>query len=169
LHRVLTFFALIVALSACGPSASGPGAAVNDGGACALIAAPTAIFGKDAQVEPGARLDQVAGSCRFSSVDGRRGGEVLVMNASSLGAVTPQARLAEAFTRWQTLTHTPLAPVEGLGEEARIALDMSGYQTQIGFHKGESIVLVLGRSGDPKMDGEAIARALAAQAAQKAP
>ncbi len=64
-------------------------------------------------------------------------------------------------TGWDRQTETPLASLSGLGEASQMAVDLPGYQTQIAFVKGGSLVLVQARSGDNAISGEQIARAMA--------
>lgn len=151
-----------LALAACGGGGGEKSrAAPGEVDVCALIAAPEALFGADAEIIGGAGDDAMAGVCQWQSADGRRGGDAIVYTAHSLGDVTLDARMAEIVAAWDGLTETPLAPVEGLGEAAQIAIDLPGYQTQIVFKKGDRLVLILGRSGDPALEGEALARAMA--------
>ena len=66
---------------------------------------------------------------------------------------------------WDSQTETPLRSIDGLGEASQMAADLPGYQTQIAFRKGGSLVLISARSGDEAMTGEQIARAMATIAA----
>ena len=167
--RRMLLGALAALLVACGQG-SGPSsqrAASNE--ACALIEDAAAIFGANADVVANEGDAPIAADCQFTSADGTRYGEVVLFNAQSLGAVTPQAQVATLATGWDGATETPLAAVEGLGEEAQRATDLPGGQTQIAFRKGANVVAVLGSSGDAQMSGDQIARALAAAAAAKLP
>jgi hypothetical protein len=160
---VFVAVALAVIVSACGPSKA-PGAkpAVTSGhvDACALLGDAGAIFGKGAVAEPDDGLDDMAGLCRAQSADGKLTGDVIVYDGAKAAD-----HYKEELARWDGFTETPLAPVEGLGDEAQIALDLPGYQTQIAFRKGERVVLIAGRSGDAKITGEDIARKMAKAAA----
>ena len=131
-----------------------------------MIAQPEAIFGADVERVGYGRPETMAASCQFQSADGARSGEIVISNADSLGAVTAEANMAETIEKWDAQTETPLAAVEGLGEDARIATDLPGYQTQIVFRQGGAVVMVSGSSGDAAMNGEQIARALAEAASQ---
>ena len=73
--------------------------------------------------------------------------------ARSLGAVTPAAQVAHLAENWDAMTETPLAPIAGLGDEAQIATNLPGYQTQIVFREGDKAVAVLAWSGDPALRG----------------
>ncbi len=166
MKRLLLAFACAAALAACGQGAQRPGGPGASDEACALIAQPEAIFGANVEQVGYGRLETMAASCQFQSADGTRSGEVVISNAASLGAVTPEANLAETIEKWDAQTETALAPVEGVGEDARIATDLPGYQTQIVFRQGGAVVMVAGSSGDAAMSGEQIARRLAQAASQ---
>lgn len=161
--RALAVLSLALVITACG-KASGPGAVAHSE-ACALIAAPETVFGAGATAAGDNGLDDMAGYCGFQSADGARNGEVILYTAASLGAVKPADRLAETIGKWDAMTETPLAPVEGVGEAAQIATGLAGGQTQIAFTKGDKLVLISANSGDGKMTGEALARAMAKAAA----
>ncbi len=103
-----------------------------------------------------------AGRCSFASADGRRGGDVILYNAASLGAVTPEKKLADTAAFWSRATFTPPAPVAKLGDEAQIVTDLPGQQVQLALRKGA--ILIAARSGDPKLTAEALVRKIAAQA-----
>ena len=163
-------FALALVLVACGKpggSHGGPTTAA-DNAACALIGDGARIFGASAQHFGYQGIDAFAGSCEFNSADGRRGGEIILYTPQSLHGVTPEAQMQTITTAWDAQTETPLASVDGLGDAARIATDLPGYQTQIAFRKGGSLVLISARSGDDAMTGEQIARAMAQAAAANA-
>jgi hypothetical protein len=164
--RAFAFLSFALTLAACG-KAPAPGAAQSaaNNEACALVAAPESVFGAGVTTEGDRGLDDMAGYCRLQSADGARYGEIILYTAASLGAVKPADRMAETAAKWDAMTQTPLAPVEGLGDAAQIAADLPGYQAQIVFAKGDKLVLVSARSGDAKMAGEALARALAKAAA----
>lgn len=89
----------------------------------------------------------------------------MLYTAASLRAVKPADRFAETIAKLDTMTETPLAALEGSSEGAQIATDLPGYQTQIAFAKADKLVLISANSGDEKMTGEAIARAMAKAAA----
>jgi hypothetical protein len=158
--------ACLAALAACGQAGelrSGSGASQE---ACALIAAPQAIFGDGFEQSGYGRLRTMAASCEFQSADARRSGEVIIATPASLGRVTAEANMADIVAMWDGQTETPLAALDGLGEEARIASDLPGYQTQIVFRQNGNVVMVMGSSGDEAMSGEEIARRLAHAASQ---
>ena len=160
-------FVLAGVLAGCGPSGgqrSGPTTAA-DNAACALIGDGGEIFGAGASHFGYPGIDAFAGSCEFNSADGRRGGEIILYTPESLHGVSPQAQMQIVTTAWDSQTQTPLTSVEGLGDASQMAVDLPGYQTQIAFRKGGSLVLVSARSGDEAMTGEQIARAMATTAA----
>ena len=152
---------LALSLASCGKAAvSAQGADV-----CAMLAHPDALFGAGAESTVGAAVDAFAGSCQWHSADGRRGGDLVLYTTRSLGAVTPAAQVAHLAENWDAMTETPLAPIAGLGDEAQIATNLPGYQTQIVFREGDKAVAVLAWSGDPALSGEALARQMAQAAA----
>lgn len=163
--------ALILAamLAACGQGAQrdGGGASASNE-ACTLLADTTPLFGASADVVGYAGLEGMAATCEFASADGARGGEIILYTTQSLGAVTPDAQLAEVLEKWDSQTETALALVEALGESARIATDLPGYQTHIAFRKGDTLILVAARSGADAITGEELARRMA-QAINTAP
>jgi hypothetical protein len=153
------FGASVLALAACGPSkapSAKPAVSAGHIDACVLLGDASAIFGKGAVAEPDDGLDDMAGVCRVHSADGRFTGDVVVYDGGKAAD-----RYKEALSKWDGFTETPLAPVAGLGDEAQIAVDLPGYQTQIAFRKGERVVLIAGRSGDAKVTGEDVARKMA--------
>ncbi|MBS0383964.1 MAG: hypothetical protein JSS00_01285 [Proteobacteria bacterium] len=156
-----------LALAACGRSGGGHGGPTTaaDNAACALIGDGAQIFGAGAQHFGYPRLDTFAGSCEFNSADGKRGGEIILYTSESLHGVTPQAQMQTIAAAWSHQTQTPLAAVNGLGDAAQIAIDLPGYQTQIAFRKGGSLVLISARSGEASVTGEQLARNMAAAAA----
>lgn len=156
--------AFVLALAACGPSGGsargGPSSDhIND--ACRALGDAAAIFGAGADVRGYAGIDDMVGSCEFSSADGAHAGEIVLYTAQSLGAKSAETRMSEITQAWDAQTETPLAAVDGLGEAAQIATDLPGYQTQIAFRKGGSLVLIAARSGDDHLTGEALARRMA--------
>ncbi len=153
--------ALTLALAACGKSGSSAPGRVD---ACAMLVAP-ALFGPHAEAQAIAPLDTMAGVCHFRSADGRRGGDLIVYTAQSLRGSTVAAQFAHFTQSWAGMTATPLAPVTGVGDEAQIATNLPGYQTQVVLRKGDKIAAILAWSGDPTMTGEALARQMAQQAA----
>ncbi len=162
--------ALALSLAACGPGTQRADGGAGASDACPLLADPSAVFGEGAQSVHGGRLDAIADTCSFASADGARGGDVMTYTAESLGSMTPDARMSEVLASWDAMTETPLAPAEGLGEEARKATDLPGYQTQIAFMHNGALVLVSARSGDDSITGEQLALNLAhAVAAAPAP
>jgi hypothetical protein len=162
--RALALLSLAFVITACG-KAAGPTATAAHSEACALVSAPDAVLGAGAVAAGDDGLDDMAGYSSFQSADGARAGEVILYTAASLGAVTPAARMTEIVGKWDAMTETPLAPVEGLGDAAQVATGLPGGQTQIVFAKGDKLVLVSGRSGDAAMTSEALANALAKAAA----
>ena len=153
---------MALALTGCGGASPG---AHGGADACAMIAKPASLFGPGAESAPGASLEAIAGSCSWRSADGRRGGDLIVFTAQSLGGVTPAAQVAQLSHAWDAMTETPLAPIAGLGDEAQIATDLPGYQTQIVWRKGDKVAAVLAWSGDPAITGETLARHMAQAAA----
>lgn len=164
MRRVL-IATFVLALAACGGSGSGGRQEASGGGNCALLTDANAVFGADAQAVGGGRVDDIAGTCQITSADGARSGEIVTYTAASLGSMTVQAKYDEVVQKFDAQTETALAAVDGLGEAAQIATDLPGYQTQIVFRKGDTLVLVMGGSGDSAMSGEQIARRVAAQVA----
>ena len=164
--KTKVLFAALFVLAGCGPSGGqrgGPTSA-TDNAACALIGDGAEIFGAGAQHFGYHGIDAFAGSCEFNSADGRRGGEIILYTPESLNAVSPQAQMQIVTTAWDGQTQTPLSSIDGLGDASQMAADLPGYQTQIAFRKGGSLVLVSARSGDDAMTGEQIARAMATTA-----
>lgn len=158
-------FALVLALSlaACGPGAQRPGGGdAAEAGACPLLGDASALFGAGADVVGGGRLDAIDATCTITSADGARSADFLTYTSASLGAVTLDARMAEVVQSWDAMTETPLAPVADLGDGAQMATDLPGYQTQIVFRKGDTLVLVNGRSADDAVSGEQLAHRMAA-------
>ncbi len=156
----------LISLAACGPERGRGGlTTAADNASCALIGDGAQIFGAGAQHFGYQGIDAFAGSCEFNSSDGRRGGEILLYTPESLDGVTPQAQMQTIIAGWREKTETPLAAVDGLGDAAQLATDFPGYQTQVAFRKGGSLVLISARSGDEAMTGEQIARAMAQTAA----
>lgn len=166
MKRLVLAIACAAALAACGQGAQRPGVPGGSDEACALIAQPEEIFGAGVERVGYGRLETMAASCQLQSADGARSGEIVISNAESLGAITPEANMTETIEKWDAQTETPLAPIEGLGEDARIATDLPGYQTQIVFRQDGNVVMVSGSSGDAAMTGEQIARSLAQAASQ---
>lgn len=162
--RAFVVLSLALVITACG-KASAPGSAAAHSEACALIAAPETVFGVGATAEGDEGVGDMAGHCRLQSADGARVGEVILYTAASLGAVKAADRMTETVGKWDAMTETPLAAVEGAGDAAQLAADLPGGQTQIAFTKGDRLVLISASSGDAKMTGEAIARELAKAAA----
>lgn len=154
--------ALALALAACGQGAQrSEGGGAAQAGACPLIGDASALFGEGADLVGGGRLDAIEATCTVLSADGRRGGDFLTYTSESLGGVTIDARLAEVTASWDAMTETPLAPVAELGEGAVLATDLPGYQTQIAFRKGDTLVLVNASSGDEAVSGDVLARRMA--------
>lgn len=169
MRRLLIATSLILALAACGRGGARPDQASSGGGNCALLTDADAILGAGA-VATGARgLEGMDGSCHWDSADGTRSADLVTYTTASLGSTTLDAKMAETIEKWDALTETPLAPAEGLGEGAQIATDLPGYQVQIVFRKGDTLVLVLGSSGDSAVTSEQIARRVAASVAGALP
>jgi hypothetical protein len=169
---LLALASVSLLLAACGRAQEHPGAAsvtAHDNAACALIGDGTRLFGAGAQHFGYRGLDRFAASCEYSSADGRRGGEIILYTPESLHHVSPQAEMQTVTATWADQADTPLAAVEGVGDAAQIATGLPGYQTQIAFRKGSSLVLIAGRSGDSTVTGEQIARGMAALAATQLP
>jgi len=145
--RTVLAATLIVALAACG---KGVGGAVGSAGggansvACRSLGDLSALFGANAVVVGYGKIagGAVPASCEVVSADGTRAGEVVTIDGA-----TP-AQLQETLQKWDAQTETPLAPVEGLGEGAQMATDLPGYQTQIAFIKGTTLVLVQARTAE---------------------
>lgn len=166
--RIAVAAILALSLAACGSGGGGGSNAAAHAPACAAIGEPSALFGADVQIAGyagPARPDGIGSTCEFMSADGRRGGDVILYTAASLGSVTAQAKFAEIVADWDADTETPLAPVNSLGDEAQIAVDLPGYQTHIAIRKGDTLILIAGRSGDPAVSGEQLARRMAAAVA----
>ncbi len=168
MRRMLTFLACVSLLASCGQGGGGAQQSAAEPQTCALAPDVSAIFGADAGVVAHANDGAIAADCSFTSADGARTGGVMLFTPASLGSVTAAAKVAELAQSWDTQTETPLEPVE-IGEGGQIAKDLAGYQTQIVFSAGGSVVAVMGSSGDDAMNGEQIARALAAQALAHVP
>lgn len=158
--------AAVLALTACGKSAEhGSTNASRDNPSCALIGDATTLFGAGAQHFGYPGLDAMAGTCEFISADGRRSADIITYTPESLHGVTPEAQMQTVTTAWDSQTETPLAAIDGLGDAAQVATDLPGYQTQIAFRKGGTLVLISARSGDDAITGEQLARNMAAAAA----
>ncbi len=162
--RLWALGSALIFLAACGQG-GGRSEASASNEACALIADASAIFGADPNIVANAGDAPIAAVCQFSSADGTRSGEVLLFNADSMGGANPADQLATLAQAWDGATETPLQPIANLGDEAQLATDLPGYQTQIVFRQGANVVAVLGSSGDARKSAEQIARALAAAAA----
>lgn len=165
--RRLLIATFVLALGACGQggSSSGGRQEASGGGNCALLTDVDAVFGADVQAVGGGHVEDIDATCQFTSADGARSGEIVTYTAASLGSVTVQAKYDEVVQKFDAQTETALAAVDGLGDAAQIATDLPGYQTQIVFRKGDTLVLIMGSSGDQAMNGEQIARAMATQVA----
>jgi hypothetical protein len=167
-HTILAVSVAIM-LAACGRGGH-PGAGARsdaDNEVCRLLGDPTVLFGAGATSAGYRGIEQMAASCEFSSADGARAGEIVTFTAASLGpGATPAAKLQEITQKWATQTATPLAPVPELGDGARMATDLPGYQTQVAFVKNATLVLVQARTGDAATaPGAALARSMARTAA----
>ncbi len=161
--------ALAALLSACGPSGDSkgqaPSAEARHVDACALIADPSALFGAGAEAIDSPGYDAMAGVCQWQSADGRRGGDLIIYTAASLGAVAAPAQLATLTESWDATTETPLEALEGIGDEAQLATELPGYQAQIAFRKGDIVVAIAARSGDPAINDVVLATRMAQAAA----
>ncbi|HWA00936.1 MAG TPA: hypothetical protein VG841_11550 [Caulobacterales bacterium] len=158
--RAISVVALAVVLAGCG-KAAGPSQTTTNA-ACALIAQPEQLFGAGAEIV-GAN-DIGAGSCHFGSQDGRRGGDIIVFDGTA--AATQYRQLAQ---KWAEVNRSPLQSVPELGDEAQLAGDLPGYQTQIVLRKGQSTVALLAWSGDPQIGGDDLALRMATAVAQALP
>jgi hypothetical protein len=157
---------VVLSLAACGKGAEHSSTSVSrDNPSCAMIGDATAVFGAGAQHFGYPGIDAFAGSCEFTSADGKRGGDIIVYTPESLHGVTADAQMQTIIAAWSHQTETPLVVIEGLGDAAQIATDLPGYQTQIAFRKGGSLVLIAARSGDESVTGEQLARRMATAAA----
>ena len=162
-HWILA--AALLALTACGKGAEhGAVNASHEDPSCALIGDATALFGAGAQHFGYPGLDAMAGTCEFISADGKRSADIISYTAESLHGVTPEAQMQTVITAWDAQTETPLAAIANLGDAAQIATDLPGYQTQIAFRKGGTLVLISARSGDDSVTGEQLARNIATAA-----
>jgi hypothetical protein len=164
MRRTLTLLTLAALLASCGPSGGGAGGGAADNQTCALISDAATIFGEGVDIVGHANDGAIAADCQFTSANGARTGAVMLFTQQSLGATAADAQFTELVQTWDAQTDTPLEPVEGLGDQAQLARDLPGYQTQIVIRSGGSIIAVLGNSGEGAMSGEQIARTLAAQA-----
>ena len=165
MRRTLTLIAFAATLAACGQGGGSRSESAASNEACALITDAAAIFGENPQMVATRGDAPIAADCQFTSADGSRSGDVMVFNAASMGATNPADQFATLTQAWDGATETPHAPIENLSDEAQMAIDLPGYQTQIVFRQGGNVVAVLGSSGDAQMSGEQIARALALAAA----
>lgn len=165
-HRFLAV-ALALALAACGQGSGqrDTGERAATAGSCPLIGDAAQLFGAGAEAVGDDNFDTMAGTCTLASADGRLGGDIVTYTQASLGAATLDQKFTEVSQAWDAMTETPLAPVEGLGEASTLATDLPGYQTQIMFRKGDTLVLISARSGDENTTGEQLARRMAAAVA----
>ncbi|HVY84668.1 MAG TPA: hypothetical protein VG943_06020, partial [Caulobacterales bacterium] len=97
MSKFVAVVALALLVASCGRPGGGAQHA-GSGAACALIAQPEALFGTG--VQSSAAGDVGAGSCRWESTDGRRGGDVILYDAASLGNVAPHDFVAQTAQRW---------------------------------------------------------------------
>ena len=161
MRKLLGLTVTAILVSACGGDgggAAGPDPSAASNPACMLIADAVPIFGENADIVGYEGPPPIAASCAFASADGTRSGDVVLFSTA------PAEQLATLVEAWDGATETPLEPVAELGEGAQLAKDLPGYQTQIVFVKGDTVIAVMGSSGDATMNGEQIARALAAAA-----
>lgn len=169
-HALLAAMAAI-SLVACGQGGAGHDGARSDADndACALIGDASHIFGAGAQHFGYRGLDAMAATCEFISADGKRSADIITYSAESLHGVTPQAQMQTVTTAWDAQTETPLTAIDSLGDAAQIATNLPGYQTQIAFRKGGTLVLISARSGDDSITGEQLARNVATAAVANVP
>lgn len=165
MRRMLTLIAFAATLAACGQGGGSRSESAASNEACALVADASAIFGADPQIAANTGHAPIAAVCQFASADGTRSGDVLLFTAASMGAANPADQFATLTQAWDLATETPLQRIASLGDEAQLATDLPGSQTQIVFRQGATVIAVLGSSGDSAMSGEQIARALATAAA----
>ncbi|HVV33690.1 MAG TPA: hypothetical protein VHC73_10735 [Vitreimonas sp.] len=141
--------ALVLALAACGQAGPHrPSGSAGDNEVCQMLGDPTALFGANTSVAGYRGIEDMGPTCEFSSADGVRNGEIVTFTTASLKGATLQAKMQETLAKWDALTATPLTSVAGLGEGAQMATDLPGYQTQIAFIKGDTLVLIQARTGD---------------------
>jgi hypothetical protein len=158
--------AAALTLAACGKGEDhGAANASRDNPSCALIGDATALFGAGAQHFGYPGLDAMAGTCEFISADGKRSADIITYTPESLRGTASAAQMQTVTTAWDAQTETPLAAIDGVGDAAQIATDLPGYQTQIAFRKGGTLVLISARSGDDSITGEQLARNMATAAA----
>ena len=166
MRHVMIVAVAALALASCGKAGErGAANASRDNPSCALIGDATALFGAGAQHFGYHGLDTMAGTCEFISADGKRSADIITYTPESLHGVTPETQMQTVTTAWDSQTETPLAAIDGLGDAAQVATDLPGYQTQITFRKGGTLVLISARSGDDAITGEQLARNMAAAAA----
>lgn len=127
-------------------------------GACALLSQPAQLFGAEYASFSYDDIEGAEGSCEIRSADGLRAGELIHFTATNA-----QAKMAEIADQFDADTATALADVSGVGDAAKLATDLPGYQAQIVFRKGDDVVAMLARSGDPETTAADLARQLAAQ------
>ena len=161
MKRTVVVVALL-ALAACGRSGAGGQSASGD--ACALIADASPLFGANADRVAFDPLLEITSSCHWQAADGRRGGDLLIFSTQNQNGAAARVlqNLSQAWDGW---TETPLEHLSGVGDEAVLATDLPGYQTQIVVRKGDKLIALMAWSGDPAMDGATLARRMADTAA----
>lgn len=167
MKRTFLALATVLALAACGQGgtqqAAGPVDESSEG-ACAAVTNSDAVFGAGATAVASSDLPGASGSCSFASADGLKTADLILYNAASLGATTPEAQIESLTSRWAENGVTPQA-VEGLGDAATLAVGLPGDQAQIVIRKGGSVATVVATSGDAALTSEQLVRQLAEQVA----
>lgn len=166
MRQVWATMILAAALAACGGGSGGPTQASNDvtQGACAAVTEPDALFGAGATAVASSDLPSASGACSFSSADGMRLADVILYDANSLGATTPEAQMTSLTAGWSESGVTP-QDVEGVGDSAQLAVGLPGAQSQIVLRKGASVANIVATSGDEAVTSEDLVRQIADQVA----
>ena len=146
--RKISVATLFITLAACGPGEHRSPRSAADSEVCRMLGDPVALFGANAGVAGYRGIGEMGPTCEFSSADGARNGEIVTFTTASLKGAPLAAKMQEIVAKWDLQTETPLASVEGLGEGAQLATDLPGYQTQIAFIKGNTLILIQARTGD---------------------
>lgn len=169
MKKLIIAAAAALALAACGQGggeSAGPVEAPDQAtqGACASVSQPDAIFGAGATSVASSDIPGATGSCSYASADGLRSADIILYDAASLGATTPDAQVTALTERWAANGVTGQA-VEGLGDSAQIAVALPGDQSQIVIRKGGAVATVVATSGDAALTSEALVRQVAEQIA----
>jgi hypothetical protein len=147
--RKIAAAVLVFMLVACGPAGPHrPAGSAADNEVCQMLSNPAPLFGANASVFGYRGIGDMGPTCEFSSADGARNGEIVIFTAASLRGVALPAKMQDVVSNWDAQTATPLVSLDGLGERAQMATDLPGYQTQIAFIKGNTLVLIQARTGD---------------------